>query len=174
MLRATEKSELPDISPEENERMVDLNCRAASVRYTEVDSVYGKRQPRPGNMLNRRFSADAVSGYLRGNKGLLYRYSRALRIELLGTGIHVTAVCPYWIKDTEFIGVAQKTKNSRYIRHFRWGRKTQRGCDGALCKPAQSARCDAGIICTLHRIIAKFIPHSLMMGVWALIRRIWT
>ena len=52
------------------------------------------------------------------SKSFLYRYSRALRVELLSRRISVTAVCPYWIRDTEFIGTAQKTRNSTYVRRF--------------------------------------------------------
>ena len=64
-------------------------------------------------------------------KAFLYRYSRALRVELYGTGIRVTAVCPYWIKDTEFIGRAKKSSDSSYIHSFPLASR-QKKC-GASC-----------------------------------------
>ncbi|HUM85260.1 MAG TPA: SDR family NAD(P)-dependent oxidoreductase [Lachnospiraceae bacterium] len=162
-----------DISPEENERMVDLNCRAA-MSVTQRSIPYMGKGSRVLEICSTAaFQPMQYLDTYAATKAFLYRYSRALRIELLGTGIHVTAVCPYWIKDTEFIGVAQKTKNSRYIRHFPLGSKKHSVAAMALCASRLNLPvATPGIICTLHRIVAKFIPHSLMMGVWALIRRI--
>lgn len=51
-------------------------------------------------------------------KAFVLSYSQALHRELYERKIHVTAVCPYWIKDTEFIHLAKDTANSSAIKHF--------------------------------------------------------
>lgn len=51
-------------------------------------------------------------------KAFLYRYARALGAEMAPLGISVTAVCPYWIKDTEFIALARQSENKPYFRRF--------------------------------------------------------
>ena len=56
-------------------------------------------------------------------KAFLYRYSRALGRELIGHGISVTAVCPYWVKDTRFISNARETDRVGYIRSFPFATK---------------------------------------------------
>jgi len=107
------------------------------------------------------------------SKSFLYRYSRALRVELFSRGIKVTAVCPYWIKDTEFIATAQKTGDSSYIRGFPLASREKHIVgmalrDSRIGLPVSTP----GIVCTLHRIAAKFIPGELMMGIWELIRHL--
>ena len=42
-------------------------------------------------------------------KAFLLSWTKALHHELLLKGIKVTALCPYWVKDTEFIPVAKET-----------------------------------------------------------------
>ena len=62
------------------------------------------------------------------SKAFLLRYSQALRWELIGKQIYVTAVCPYWIKDTEFISVAKHTDNPKAahaVHHFPLASKTK-------------------------------------------------
>lgn len=49
---------------------------------------------------------------------ILYRYSRALAVELRSRKITVTAVCPYWIKDTEFIPIARQNSDDKMIRRI--------------------------------------------------------
>jgi short-subunit dehydrogenase len=88
-------------------RMIDLDCRApaaliqlclpymaAGSHILNIASVAGF-QPLP------QLNAYAAS------KAFLLRYSQALSFELHAQKITVTALCPYWIKDTEFIGLAQ-------------------------------------------------------------------
>ncbi|MCI5595512.1 MAG: SDR family NAD(P)-dependent oxidoreductase [Lachnospiraceae bacterium] len=52
------------------------------------------------------------------SKAFLYRYSRALAVELRSRKITVTAVCPYWIKDTEFIPIARQNSDDKMIRRI--------------------------------------------------------
>lgn len=107
------------------------------------------------------------------SKAFLYRYSRALRWELWGSGICVTAVCPYWIKDTEFISVAKETDRKKAIRHFPFASKASRVAAWALIDSRLGlAVSTPGPVCMVHRLAAKFLPADIMMAIWELIRRI--
>ncbi len=144
--------------------MIDLNGRAAiaitqsSIPYMtagshilEICSV-AAFQPIPF------FNVYAAS------KAMLYRYSRALAVELAPQKIYVTAVCPYWMKDTGFIPIAQQPQNSSYIRHFPFAAK-----EADVARRAwQSAKRKNTVVTPsffawLERCAAKILPHSLMM-----------
>ena len=96
-----------DIPAKDNDAMIDLNCRAVDVtdaafpylhpgsQVLEICSTAGF-QPIPG-----------LNVYA-ATKAFLLSYTQTLHYELSPAGIHVTAVCPYWVKDTEFIGIAEK------------------------------------------------------------------
>ena len=107
------------------------------------------------------------------SKAFLYRFSRALRVELFSRKIKVTAVCPYWIRDTEFISVAEKEGIQNKIRHYPLSSKVHSVAvhslmDSRLGLPVSTP----GIVCTIHRVVAKVIPSELMMGIWAVLRRL--
>lgn len=153
--------------------MIDLNCRAP-VEVTQICLPYLPRAvafcksvPLPA------FQPFPYLNVYAASKAFLYRYSRGLRVELFPRKIRVTAVCPYWIRDTEFISIAQSTDHAKSIRHFPLS-STRRNVvrrsllDNALGLPVSTP----GPVCTLHRIVAKFIPSELMMGFWALLRRV--
>lgn len=162
-----------DISLSDCEAMIDLNCKAA-VAVTQMVLPFMKKGARIMEICSTAsFQPFPYLSVYAASKSFLYRYSRALRVELYGTGISVTAVCPYWIKDTEFIGTARKTKNSSYVRHFPFASKENHVVslalkDADLRLPVSTP----GPICLVHRIAAKIIPGELMMGIWELLRRI--
>lgn len=162
-----------EVGRQDSAAMIDLNCRAA-VEVTQICLPY---VPRGGRILQicstSAFQPFPYLNVYAASKAFLYRYSRGLRVELFPRRIRVTAVCPYWIRDTEFISIAQTTDRSKSIRHFPLS-STRRSVvrrsllDSALGLPVSTP----GPVCTLHRIAAKFIPSELMMGFWALLRRV--
>ncbi len=162
-----------DISAADCAGMIDLNCKAA-VQMTQLVLPYMDKGSRVLEICSTAgFQPFPYLSVYAASKAFLYRYSRALRVELFGEGISVTAVCPYWIKDTEFIGTAQDTRDSSYIRHFVLASRQKSVVrhalfDAKLRLPVSTP----GPVCFLHRIVAKFIPSELMMGVWAILRRI--
>lgn len=162
-----------DIPLTDCEAMVDLNCRAA-VSVTQRVLPYMETGSRILEICSTAgFQPFQYLNVYAATKAFLYRYTRALRVELMKSGIHVTAVCPYWIRDTEFIGTAQDTRDSRYIRHFPLASRKKRVAamalrDSRLNLPVSTP----GLVCSLHRLAAKVIPNSLMMGLWGLLRRI--
>ncbi len=162
-----------DISLEDSARMVDLNCKAAMC-VTRIALDYMKKGDRVLEICSTAaFQPFQYLNVYAASKAFLYRYSRALRMELLTTGIHVTAVCPYWVKDTEFIPTARKTGDSHYIRHFPLASRRKNVVRWALIDSRLNLPVSTpGPVCLVHRIVAKFVPHFLMLDLWALIRRI--
>jgi len=150
-------------------QMVDLNCRAA-VAVTAVCFPYLKRG-------SRVIEIASVAGFqpmpglnvYAASKAFVQSYTKGLHHELLGSGIHVTCVCPYWIKDTEFIGGARSTSR-KYYRHYPLASVSSSVVRLSLAASAMNLWvCTPGIICTLDRVTAKIIPHALyvpLMEVW--------
>lgn len=162
-----------DISDTDSMNMIDLNCRAAVMMTRLCLPWMG-----PGARILQICSTSAFQPFpylniYAASKAFLLRYSRALRWEVRKREIRVTAVCPYWLKDTEFISAAKDTKNGRAIRHFPLASKSERVAKRALRDSrANFAVSTPGPVCFLHRIFAKWIPHSIMIALWEGIRRI--
>ena len=88
---------------EQVDTMIDLNCRAA-VDVTQACLPYMSSGAKIMEVCSTAaFQPIPYLNVYAASKAFLYRYSRALRFELRPRDITVTAVCPYWIKDTEFI-----------------------------------------------------------------------
>lgn len=161
------------ISRADCDAMINLNCRAA-VDMTILCIPYMSR----GSRILEVCSTAAFQPFQRLNiyaasKAFLYRYSRALGVELFPKGITVTAVCPYWVRDTEFIPVARQTGSKKDINHFPLASKSRTVVSWALHDSRIGLPVSTpGPVCMFHRIAAKFIPSSVMMAIWALLRRV--
>lgn len=162
------------ISVADSDGMIDLNCRAL-VNMTLAALPYMRKGARILQIgSSSSFQPLPSLGIYAATKAFVLRYSRALRWELFGRDIFVTAVCPYWIKDTEFIGVSKDTKNGgQAIKHFPLASKTESVVrwslfDSKLNLPVSTP----GIVCFFQRILAKFIPHEIVIACWQLIRRV--
>ncbi|MCI2056744.1 MAG: SDR family NAD(P)-dependent oxidoreductase [Oscillibacter sp.] len=156
----------------DNDAMIDLNCKAAVAvttavlpylrsgsRVLEICSTAGF-QPMPG-----------LNVYA-ATKAFLQSYTKALHHELLTSGIHVTAVCPYWIRDTEFIPTAQKVDQSGF-RHFPLASRARTVVRWALADSRMNLWVSTpGPVCMVHRLAAKFIPHFVMVPLLDLLRRL--
>lgn len=162
-----------EIPGKELDRMIDLNCKAP-VRMTGVTLPY---IPRGGRIVEvcstAAFQPFPYLNVYAASKAFLCRYSRALGRELRGRGISVTAVCPYWVKDTGFIGKARCGEGGDKIRSFPFASEEkavvrQAVRDALMRKPVSTP----GPVCTIHRAAAKLLPESIMMDLWEWIRRI--
>lgn len=161
------------VTRRDSDAMIHLNCRAA-VDVTLACLPYMG----PGGRVLELCSTAAFQPFqylnvYAASKAFLYRYSRALGVELMGTGITVTAVCPYWVKDTEFIPIAEETDERNAIRRYPLASKVKNVVaramrDSALGLPVSTP----GPVCLVHRIAAKVIPSQIMMGLWAVLRRV--
>lgn len=161
-----------DLTLSETNNMIDLNCKAA-VDLTIIAIPY---MPKGSRIL--QICSSAAFQPLPGlniyaaSKAFLLSFTRALRWELAGRSIKVTAVCPGWVK-TEFIDVAKSTKNGGTVKHFPFAVTPQfvvscAMADNSLNLPV--ATC--GPTAAVHRILAKFLPTSLVIAAWEGIRRI--
>ena len=153
--------------------MLDLNCRAA-IALTQIALPFLTS----GSHILEICSVAAFQpipslNVYAASKALLYRYSRALHIELQPQGISVTAVCPYWIRDTEFIETAKKGAPANSFQRFPFAVNT----DFVAQKAWQAAKNNQavvtpGFLATLHRLFAKILPSSCMMRISELFRQI--
>lgn len=162
-----------EVSRKDTAKMIDLNCRAA-VEVTLLALPYMKKGGRILEVCSTSaFQPFPFLNVYAASKAFLYRFSRGLRVELFGRGIHVTALCPYWIKDTEFIPKAKNAREETAVRHFPLASRCRTVVklallDSRLGLPVSTP----GPVCFLHRVAAKFIPGEAMMGLWSLIRRL--
>lgn len=157
-----------------SKRMIQLNCEAA-VTLTLLTIPYMHAGSRILEICSTAaFQPFQFLNVYAASKAFLFRFTRALWVELLPKKIHVTAVCPYWIKDTEFIAGASDTEGSKKeIRQFPLASKVHTVASYSLwASKVGFSVATPGIVCTLHRIFAKMIPEKWMMGLWALGRRI--
>lgn len=154
------------------EQMIDLNCRAA-VSVTQTVLPYMHRGGRILEICSTSaFQPLPYMNVYSASKAFLYRYSRSLANELAGTGIRVTAVCPFWVRGTEFISAAKDTDGSHQVNNFPLSSVREDVVRRSL-KDSRRGRAVStpGFACTLHRVLAKLIPSSLMMAVWNQVRR---
>lgn len=181
-----------ELSQRDVDATIDINCRAA-VDMTVCSLPYMKRG---GRILQISSVASFMPlpglGVYAASKSFLTSYSRSLRWELFGTGIAVTAVCPYWIKDTEFIEKAKQgdepstpsrapgsndaigniSADTPYIRSFPFASKAKKVVRRALADSRINLPVSTpGLLPFLLRLILKFIPHEIALIFWQLLRR---
>ncbi|MDD5922556.1 MAG: SDR family NAD(P)-dependent oxidoreductase [Eubacteriales bacterium] len=165
------------VSREDSDRMIDLNCRAA-VDMTMLCLPYMRRGDRVMEICSTAaFQPFPYLNIYAATKSFLYNYSRALRWELRPRGITVTAVCPYWMKDTEFIPFAQKNDACQSTKDAIRGYPLSQKSVAVVRRALRDSRIGLavstpGIVPTVHRISAKVIPRSLMMWIWEGLRRL--
>ena len=161
-----------DMPAEDIKAMLDVNVRAA-VMLTEAGLPFMRGGDRIINVCSTAaFQPFQYLNVYAASKAFLLRYSRALRTELLPRRIAVTAVCPYWIKDTEFIKKAKPEKRSG-IRSFPLASKVSSVASLAVFGSGIGLPVvTPGVISTLHRIFASILPDTAMQFIWEGLRRV--
>lgn len=161
-----------EIGTDDSARLIDLNCRAA-VALTQLSLPY----MHAGSHILEICSCAAFQPipYLAvyaASKAFLLSYSRALGQELSQQQISVTAVCPYWIKDTEFIATARKTDRHHLFRQFPFACTQTKIARRSLKAARQGQKiCTPDAISLLDRIISTLIPHCILLHASKLYRR---
>lgn len=161
------------LSRAELDGMVLLNAKAA-MDVTQITLPWLGRGSRVLEICSTAaFQPLSGLGVYAATKAFLLSYSRSLRFEVRPRGITVTAVCPYWIRDTEFIPAARATEDGGAVRHFPLASRAGRVAGWALADAALGlAVSTPGPVCALHRLLAKFIPHGIMLLGWEGLRRL--
>ena len=177
-----------DLTIDEQNQMIDLNCRAA-VDMTMLCLPYMFRRSRIINICSvAGFQPLVGLGTYAASKAFLLNWTKSLHYELIGTGIHVTAVCPYWVKDTEFIPVAQDTPASGdneearaksfslkkpVIRHFPLASKTPSVVSWALGGSALNMWVTStSPVAVVQRFLTWQLPDFMVVPIWDVLRRL--
>lgn len=151
--------------------MIDVNCTAA-VSVADMCIPYMEKGDHIINVCSTAaFQPLQKLGVYAATKSFLLKYTRSLRLELMPRKIMVTAVCPYWIRDTEFIKTA--TTRDEGVKHFPLSSDVYTvakvSYKGAMIGfPVVTP----GIICTIHRFFSKLLPDTILQYIWGGIRRI--
>ncbi|MCH4006057.1 MAG: SDR family NAD(P)-dependent oxidoreductase [Eubacterium sp.] len=153
-----------DAGAENEAAMVRLNDEAA-VNITQLCIPYMKAGSRIAELCSvAGFQPIPGINAYAASKAFLYSYSRALRIELIRTGISVTAVCPYWVRDTEFISVATGERKNPFLS------KTAEGVVSLSLSDIRRrhAVSTPGLVTTLDRFFRGLISDSLLARICGL------
>ena len=161
-----------EISDRDNDAMIDLNCKAA-VDVTSACLPYLRRGSRVLELCSTAgFQPMPELNVYAATKAFLLSYTKTLHYELRGRGVRVTAVCPYWVKDTEFIPKAKEHEPGGF-RHFPLASRAKTVVRWALADSRLNLWVSTpGPVCMVHRLAAKFIPHFIMVPLMDLLRRL--
>lgn len=162
-----------DIPAADNAAAIDLNCRALVAM-----SVLALPHMREGARILQLCSSSSFQplpylGVYAATKAFVLRYSRALRSELKPRKIGSTAVCPYWISDTEFIPLAKQAPGEgAAVKRFPLSTKADFVVRRALKGTAKNrAVVTPGFMATLQRVSSK-LPHAWVMATWEWLRKV--
>ncbi len=160
-----------DLTEAEVSAMISLNCTAAvqltgaAIPYMSSDSsifqVCSAAAFQPLEGLN----------IYAASKSLLYNFSRALSRELAPRRIRVTAVAPLWV-NTEFLKIAQDTKNGGTVKHFPFVANPRAVVEKAFLDNRRGLTVSTYGFALAHRILAKILPQSVIAACWGILRRI--
>lgn len=128
-----------------------LNYMSSNSHILEIGSIAGF-QPMP---------YFAVYG---ASKAFVQSYTKSLHEEVKDKGIKVTLVCPYWVKDTEFISKAEIHGN-RYT-HYPFATTRQKVVMRSLrANKRNKIVCTPDVVSFLDRIFSKVLPHYLYIKI---------
>lgn len=155
------------VSPEQEQRMIDLNCKAL-VRMTRLALPYMN----PGSHILQLDSNAAwqpvpyLSTYA-ATKAFVLSYSRAMNRELKEKGIRVMAMNPGWVR-TEFFNHALQSNQGCEVQHYDRLYEAP-DCVATALKDLYKTRKDYsihGLPVKLQVKLVKLLPHSLVMNIW--------
>lgn len=161
-----------DMTAQETEDMVALNCRAA-VEVTRVCLPYLERGSRVLEIAScAAFQPLPGMNLYAATKAFLLRYTQALRWELKGRGVKVTAVCPFWIK-TEFMAVARDTANPNAVRRTPFAMRPEAVAAWSLTMNGLDVgTVTCGPIPFVMEVGSKVLPACVPMALWDKLRKL--
>lgn len=152
-----------DIQPQENARMVRLNCEALTVMTSVTLPFMNEHSEIINSCSIASFAPNTRMAVYSSTKAYVMSLSRALRLELKPRKINVLAVCPGPMS-TEFLEVAniEKGTSATFDMMPRVNARTM------AVKSLKASRKGRGVYTNLlfykfYRLLAKILPHSLVM-----------
>ena len=153
-------------SAADNLNMMDLNCGAV-MALCQHTLPYMHRGARIVNIASvAAFQPIPYIAVYAASKAFVLSFSRALNRELRPRGIRVTAVCPFWTRTAFFDRAIDRQKQAvvkKYTAMYepeeivaRAWRDVKRGRDVS----------EYGFVARGQALLAKLLPHSLVMDVW--------
>lgn len=160
------------ISNNDATNMIELNCRAL-VSLTRAVLPYMHRGARLLQLAScAAFTPLPHMNIYAATKAFVLSYTRALRWELHGSGITVTAICPAWVK-TGFEKVARDSGASHDVAHLLFPQKASTVVSRALlANRLHFVVACCGFKAFGLRIVGKFLPHCITMASWEALRRL--
>ncbi len=156
-----------DISPEDDCRMIDLNCKAL-VAMTRLCLPYMG----PGSHILQLDSLSAFQPvpYITtygATKAFVLSYTRAANRELKGSGIRMMAMNPGWVK-TEFFDHALTTDPDGKVRYFNvlWEAKDVVATGLRDLYRSRKDYSVHGLSVRNQVRLVKLLPHKLVMDTW--------
>ena len=151
-----------DFSPDEITRTIDINCKVP-VLLAEMCIPYMREGGRILNISSASaFQPVPYINLYASSKAFLRSWSRALNVELKGTGITATAVCPGWV-DTEMLSKEANGKKVRFpglVKPEKVVRKAlrdaDRGRDMSVCS----------LYVKWQHVYVKLMPQKDVMKMW--------
>ena len=151
-----------DFSLEEIDRTINVNCKAPILLSQLCIPYMGEGSKILNISSASAFQPNPYINLYAASKAFERSYSRALNVELKGTGITSVAVCPGWI-DTELL---QKEINGKKVRFP--GLVTADRVVRQALKDAKRGR-DMSV-CSLYvkcqHVNVKLLPQRLVMKIW--------
>lgn len=154
-----------DLSIQETVNMIDLNCSGV-VSMSLASIPYMEKGSHIINIASQAaFQPLPYQNVYSSTKAFVRNYSRALNVELKGTGISVTAVCPGWVRtalyDRAIIGADKAT--TKFV-----GMVTP---DQVAAKALHDAKRNRdisvyGIHTKLAHVATKVLPQRMVMKIW--------
>lgn len=152
-----------NITPEDNGGMVKLNCEALTV-ITSLTLPFMRENSEIINSCSiASFAPNTRMAVYSSTKAYVMSFSRALRSELKPRKINCIAICPGPM-DTEFLGLAGIKKGSSHTFDT-----LPRVNPNTMAKKSLIASAKKKAVYTnlafykFYRILAKILPHSLVM-----------
>ena len=153
--------EIEKSSIKNSEDMIDLNLKAL-VKITQIVLPYVKEG---GKILQvgslSSFEPVPHLAVYAATKSAVLSYTRALGHELKRRKIRVLCLCPYWVK-TEFFGSANENEKIKKFDVMYEADFVVKKAYKTLDK-RKKAYVVPGFYASFIRVLAKFLPHKLMM-----------
>lgn len=162
-----------DYTPTDISKIIKLNCLALTLMTHSLlpFMTCGSRIIQVSSS-SAFMPLPALSVYS-ASKAFVLNYALALRNELKNSHINVTAVCPYWVSDSEFILKAKETKSGYAISSFPLSTKAGDVVFQALKDSKNNkAISTCGIVSSFIFFTSKLIPNAISIYLWNIIRKL--